>query len=79
MDDRKVFRLDDNVLRRIVQIVQEGMLTGTDVADHMRLLNLEEGSEPGVLVLTEEYKAYVESTHERLLAFAEEVKASAAD
>jgi len=73
----KVFKLDDSVLRRIVQIVQEGFLMGTDVSDGMRMLRLS-GSEKdeSVLVLTEEYSKMIADQHDRLVEEVEELKAS---
>ena len=62
------YKLNDNVLRRIVQIMQEGMLTGTDVADHMRMIRLTPSDEDSEsLVLTEEYLETVKAQHETLL------------
>ena len=62
------YKLNDNVLRRIVQIMQEGMLTGTDVADHMRMIRLTPSAEDAEsLVLTDDYIKLVETQHETLL------------
>ncbi len=62
------YKLNDNVLRRIVQIMQEGMLTGTDVADHMRMIRLTPSAEDTEsLVLTDDYIKLVETQHETLL------------
>jgi len=74
------FRLSDNVLRRIVQIVQEGFLTGTDISDHMRMMRLEETAEgSGCLALTDEYKGLVEKQHNQMLQEVEEMKEAAAE
>tara|TARA_Y100000310_G_scaffold91181_1_gene88487 strand:+ start:7448 stop:7672 length:225 start_codon:yes stop_codon:yes gene_type:complete len=71
------YKLSDNVLRRIVQIVQEGFLTGTDVADHMRMIKLDvDENNSSQLVLTEEYKTLVEGQHESMLSEIEEIKVS---
>ena len=62
------YKLNDNVLRRIVQIMQEGMLTGTDVADHMRMIRLTPSTEDSEsLILTDDYLEMVQSQHETLL------------
>lgn len=70
------YKLDDSVLHRIVQIVQEAFLTGTDCADIMRQIELEDrgGLMIGhpTLVLTEDYKQMVKRQHEEMLKFAEE-------
>jgi hypothetical protein len=71
------YKLSDDVLRRIVQIVQEGFLTGTDVADHMRMISLDFDENDGErLVLTENYKKLVENQHELMLSEIEEIKDS---
>jgi len=68
------FRLDDNVLRRIVQIMQEGMLTGTDVADHMRMIRLQSSEDDAdILVLTEDYTELVSGQHETMLQEAKDI------
>jgi hypothetical protein len=60
-------KLHDSVLHRIVQIVQEAMLTGVDCADYMRMVRVQaDASDPTVLVLTEEYKQHVKESHDKL-------------
>jgi hypothetical protein len=70
------YKLDDSVLHRIVQIVQEAFLTGVDCADIMRQIELEHkggiAMGPAKLTLTEEYKELVKRQHEEMLKFAEE-------
>ena len=63
-------KLDDTVLVRIVQIIQEAMLTGTDCVDFMRLIELKQGTDENKLVLTEAYLESVEKEHKKLLDFA---------
>ena len=66
-------KLADSVLARIVQIVQEAMLTGTDAADHMRAIELKfDATNSNVLVLTDEYKERVEANLAHMVKFAEE-------
>lgn len=67
------YKLDDSVLARIVQIVQEGIILGNDVTDLMRQIRLE-ASTDSTLVLTQEYKDLVAKMHDQLLARAEELK-----
>jgi hypothetical protein len=62
------FRLDDEVLLRFVQIIQEAMLLGVDCADIMRQVRLERsGESTEYLVLTKEYKNLVSEHHTKLL------------
>lgn len=48
------FTLSDNSISHIAQLVQVAILTGTDIIDHMRMVNFESNDE-GQLVLNEEY------------------------
>lgn len=69
----KVFKMSDSVLHRFVQILQEAILTGTDVADHLRMVEMQEDeASSGQLVLTSEYKELVAKQHESMLQFANE-------
>ncbi len=47
------YTLSDEVLAAIAQSVQLAMLTGTDVVDHLRLLEVEPDETNDHLVLTE--------------------------
>ena len=69
------YKLSDNVLRRIVQLMQEGLLTGTDVTDHMRMIRLEENvDDKNQLVLTDEYRKIVKGQHEVMLKEVEDLR-----
>ena len=71
------YSLSDNVLRRIVQVMQEGMLTGTDVTDHMRMIRLTPSDDDlSKLVMTQDYQDLVENQHEIMLHEIEEFKTS---
>ena len=62
------FKLSDSVLHRVVQIVQEGILLGIDVADLLRQIKLTpDTSSESTLVLTKEYVELVESSHKKYL------------
>ena len=68
-------RLDDSVLHRIVQIVQEGIIMGIDVADLMRQVRLvHDITDPDLLKLDPEYVSAVEREHQRAVAEAEAKK-----
>lgn len=69
------YKLADSVLHRIVQILQEALLTGVDCSDIMRQLELEQDSEnPNSLVMTSDYKQLVKNQHDSMLNFIEEVR-----
>ncbi len=67
-------KFSDNVISRIAQIVQEGMLLGVDVVDLMRQIEVEPtNSADGTpeLELTLDYIKRVREHHEKMLAEAE--------
>lgn len=67
-------KLADSVWHRVVQCVQEGILTGTDVSDSLRQITVCQSAEdPTVLVLTPEYEEQVKANHAKLLADAQEL------
>jgi len=75
-EEKDVFVVADSVWNRIVQIVQEGMLMGIDVADLMRQIRLQKSSDDSnTLVLTEAYKERIKKNHQKLLLEAEQLKA----
>lgn len=71
-------RLHDSVLHRIVQIVQEGIIMGVDVADLMRQIRLvPHTTEEDTLALDPQYLTEVERSHKVALEEAEVKKGSA--
>ena len=70
------YKLKDEVWHRVIQIVQLAMLTGTDVADYLRQIEVLE-KDPGELGLTQEYEEVFERTLEQLTERLVELQASA--
>lgn len=67
-------KLADSFWHRVVQCLQEGILTGTDVSDNLRQITVCQSEEdPHVLVLTPEYEEQVKANHTKLLADAQEL------
>lgn len=70
------YHLSDSVIARIAQILQEGLLTGTDIVDHLRMLELQpDDVNPQLLVMTTEYAQRVKDMHQRMLEHIAEVQA----
>ena len=63
-------KLADDSIAQIAKLVQIAILTGTDVVDNLRLLELEESE--GTLVPTAEFLDRVNDNVEQMLKFAEE-------
>ena len=59
-------KLDDEVIAHIAKTVQLGILTGTDVVDHLRMMVLEENE--GRLFLNEDYRKNSEENIEKMLS-----------
>lgn len=72
--DSKKYKIDDIVIARIAQMIQEAMLFGYDVTDNFRTLTMVEASD-GQLTLDPEYLENVKKDHEALLAKASELQA----
>lgn len=61
------YKLSDTVLYRVMQIVQEAMLTGIDCVDLLRMIRLEPVNGSEELVLTQEYMDSVIAGHQKML------------
>lgn len=68
-------KLSDQVIAEICRQLQVAIITGTDVVDNLRLMQLEE-TEDGVLGLTDEYAVNAEANIQKMLAEAEQRQAS---
>jgi len=61
------YKLSDNVIARIAQILQEGLLLGIDVVDLLRQIEVEVAPDGVELNLTEPYLKRVLEHHRKLL------------
>ena len=60
-------KLQDSAIAQVAKIVQMAILTGTDIVDHLRMLELEEDKE-GKLTLEKEYKEVFDRSIEKMLS-----------
>ncbi len=65
--EKDSYQLSDNVIARVVQILQEGMMSGTDITDHMRMIRVDVDGE-GKLQLTDAYLQQVQAGFEKINA-----------
>jgi hypothetical protein len=71
----QIYKLSDDVLARIVQIVQEAFLTGIDCTDLMRQIELvHDEADPTVLTLPVEYMQRVAEGYARMVERAETLR-----
>ena len=71
-------KFSDSVWHRVVQIVQEAILTGVDCSDLLRQVRVvPDETDPHVLVLSPDYERQVREMHEKMLKQAREIQAAA--
>jgi len=66
-------KFSDEVIAEVARLLQIAILTGTDVVDNLRLVQVKEND--GYLFLTDEYSEIAESNIEKLQKVAEELEA----
>ena len=71
------YTLSDEVITQIAKLIQLAILTGTDVVDNLRMVELT-SSEGDKLVLTDEYRERGDEQIEKLLGDLESLSAQAA-
>ena len=64
-------KLNDSVIAHFVKLLQLGLLTGTDIVDHFRMVRLT--LEEGELFLNKEYETSQEENINRMLQQASEI------
>jgi len=67
----KNVKLNDSVIAHFVKLLQLGLLTGTDIVDHFRMVRLT--LEEGELFLNKEYENTQEENINRMLQQASEI------
>lgn len=67
----KNVKLNDSVIAHFVKLLQLGLLTGTDIVDHFRMVRLT--LEEGELFLNKEYEATQEENIDRMLQQVSEI------
>jgi len=76
MSQNKTFKLDDNVIANIAKAVQIAILTGTDIVDNLRMMNLEIDKTGEKLILSSEYENQFKSNINKLLNDIEDTETS---
>ena len=67
-------KLNDSVIAHFVKLLQLGLLTGTDIVDHFRMVRLT--LEEGELFLNKDYESSQEENINRMLQQASEISES---
>jgi hypothetical protein len=67
------YNLSDEFIAQLAKLLQMALLTGTNLADNLRLVQVTPNDD-GSIVLTDEYKKNFEANIEKMLAEAEDIK-----
>lgn len=67
------YNLSDEFIAQLAKLLQIALLTGTNLADNLRLVQVTTNDD-GKIVLTDEYKQNFEANIEKMLAEAEDLK-----
>ena len=70
-------RLSDEAIARVAQLVQIAILTGTDVVDNLRMMELV--NDEGVLMLDEDYERRADENVQKMISEAVNSQAQAAE
>ena len=70
---KKIYRLDDEVVAEVARSLQRALLTGTDIVDHIRSIELNVARGSNRIVLSEEYLERTQSNDQRMVDEAEEI------
>ena len=63
----KVYKLSDEVLGRIINILQEAMISGVDILDLFRMMQLTQSDEDeNELTLTSDYRDSIKKWHDEI-------------
>ena len=70
---KKIYRLDDEVVAEVARSLQRALLTGTDIVDHIRSIELNVARGSNRIVLSEEYLERTQSNDQSMVEEAEEL------
>lgn len=69
------YKLSDQIIAEVSRLLQVAILTGTDVVDNLRLLEIQDDpDQEGVLVLTDAYTERAENNLNKMLSEALEAR-----
>ena len=66
--------LDDTTIAQIVKLIQMALLTGTDIVDHLRMMQLEVNDKNNIVLNTEYAKVFNEQIEKMLKASEQSLK-----
>ena len=70
---KKIYRLDDEVVAEVARTLQRALLTGTDIVDHIRAIELNVGRGTDTIMLSPDYLERTQSNDQRMVDEAQEL------
>ena len=70
---KKIYRLDDEVVAEVARSLQRALLTGTDIVDHIRAIELNVGRGTDTIMLSPSYLERTQANDQRMVNEAQEL------
>jgi hypothetical protein len=70
---KKIYRLDDEVVAEVARSLQRALLTGTDIVDHIRAIELNVGRGSNMIALSPGYLERTQTNDQRMVDEAQEL------
>ncbi len=70
---KKIYRLDDEVVAEVARTLQRALLTGTDIVDHIRAIELNVGRGTDTIMLSPSYLERTQANDQRMVNEAQEL------
>ncbi len=70
---KKIYRLDDEVVAEVARSLQRALLTGTDIVDHIRSIELNVGRGSDKILLSPEYLERTQTNDQRMVDEAQDL------
>jgi hypothetical protein len=70
---KKIYRLDDEVVAEVARSLQRALLTGTDIVDHIRAIELNVARGSNRIILSEEYLDRTQANDQRMVDEAQDL------
>ena len=70
---KKIYRLDDEVVAEVARSLQRALLTGTDIVDHIRSIELNVARGTDKILLSPEYLERTQTNDQRMVDEAQDL------
>ena len=70
---KKIYRLDDEVVAEVARSLQRALLTGTDIVDHIRAIELNVARGSDAIILSPDYLERTQANDQRMVDEAQDL------